>query len=159
MSMQISSGWRLFRFLALAAALLVPISLQAQTPAASPSAKPDAAQTPVTVPPAAPPAGQSVSQTSGVPGTQNPAAAAPGAAAPGAAALGATAAQTAGAPGTASPADQSAAAPANMAGLCQCIGNVKDLDFRCQQSADSCQSQCGARYSFVPAAQCTATAH
>jgi hypothetical protein len=149
MSTQISSNWRLFPALALAAMLLVPASPQAQTPAASPPAKPAAAQTPVTVPPAAPPAAPGVSQTSGVPGTQNPAAAAPGAAA----------AQTPGASGTASPADQSADAPANMAGLCQCIGNVKDLDFRCQQSADSCQSQCGTRYSFVPAAQCTATAH
>jgi hypothetical protein len=136
MSTQISSSWRLFPALALAAMLLVPASLQAQTPAT----KPAAAQTPVTVPPA-PPAAPSVNQTSGVPGTQNPAAAAPGAS------------------GTASPADQSADAPANMAGLCQCIGNFKDLDFRCQQSADSCQSQCGTRYSFLPAAQCTATAH
>jgi hypothetical protein len=67
----------------------------------------------------------------------------------------APATQTAGSPGEEAP-----AASAIPAGLCQCIGNLANLDFHCPESADACQMQCGGeRFSFVPSAQCRAEAH
>lgn len=151
MSTRVSSGRRPFscHFL-LAAALLIPAACaHAQTPAASAPKEPAATATisspktatatvaaaPAAV--AAAPAAQPTTQTSAVPGTQNPAAAGGPA------------------PLSPNPADQTAAGPPTDAGLCQCIGNFKDLDIRCPASAESCQSQCGTRYSFVPTAQCT----
>jgi hypothetical protein len=91
------------------------------------------------------PAATGTSQTAGVPGTQNPAAAAPGS----------PAAQATPIPGTAPP-DQGAV-PVTTVGLCQCIANFKDLQFSCPGSADDCHSQCGDRYSFVPMTQCPVT--
>ena len=154
-----SAGRRFLRCQLLAAALLMPLCGHAQTPAA-PAAKATATPAPATsapiIPPAkpaaataapaasaaapatppAPAAAQPMTQTSAIPGTQNPAAnAAP--------------------PPQSKPAEQTVAGPPTDAGLCQCIGNFKDLDIRCPSSAESCQSQCGTRYSFVPTAQCT----
>ena len=153
MSTRGSAGRRFLLCHLLAAALLVPVCVHAQTPASSaakpaaapviPPAKPvpapvtaASAPTPAAAAPSAPAAAQPTTQTSAIPGTQNPAAGG----AP---------------PPLPNPADQTAAGPPTDAGLCQCIGNFKDLDIRCPASAESCQSQCGTRYSFVPTAQCT----
>ena len=39
-------------------------------------------------------------------------------------------------------------------GLCQCISDVKNLDFTCRGSAQACQSACGQNFSFKPDAVC-----
>jgi hypothetical protein len=39
-------------------------------------------------------------------------------------------------------------------GLCQCLSDVKNLDFTCPGSAEACESSCGRNYSYVPTAQC-----
>ncbi|MBV9551163.1 MAG: hypothetical protein JO032_00080 [Alphaproteobacteria bacterium] len=160
-------GGRLPLSVAVAVALLVPMLAAAQTPS-SPAAKqataPTAAAVPTTAkaaaaqPPAAaaptksaaaataPPAADGpASQTTGIAGTQNPAAA--GSPAP--------ASALANPPGAAA---QAVAIPAGY-GLCQCIGNFKNLQMSCPGSAEGCQAQCGNRYSFVPTAQCPANPH
>jgi hypothetical protein len=46
--------------------------------------------------------------------------------------------------------------PAQM-GRCQCLADIKGLDFTCPESAGACETSCGKLYSFVPSGECTGT--
>jgi hypothetical protein len=132
--------------LLLAAVLFLPLFVQtaaAQTRAGTASAKIPAA----TAPTQTSPTGASAQMP---PGAANPATANLGTAGLGTA----NPATPASAPTVGNTADASPGW-----GLCQCIADQNNIDFRCPGSAGACQSTCGSKYSFKPDAQCHAANH
>lgn len=133
--------------LLLSAALFLVGLVAGASAQTTPSPKPAATQRPITLPPAA-------QAPATKPATMLPAAAqAPATAQPGTTQP--PAAQAAGQTPGAATAD---APVASAGGLCQCIGDEKALKFSCPGSADACQAQCGARFSFKPDATCPGAA-